>query len=157
MIVESGWVVGIEPEGLWVETIQRSACGSCQAKQGCGNHLMQKSLSGSSYLWVLLEGRDSKAYAIGDKVQLGIPEDVIAKGSLLIYCVPLLGLLAATILAHQWQLSEGLSMLSALVGLLVGGLIVRWRSSQTRLDTRVHPVLIDHQNSTEAVTICSLD
>lgn len=156
MIIETGWVVGVEPEGLWVETIQRSACGSCQAKQGCGQHLMQKSLSGSSYLWVLLEGRDPARFSIGDQVKLGIPEDIIAKGSLLIYCVPLLGLLLATLIAYHYHVSDGGSLIAATIGLLLGGGVVRWRSSSLRLDSRVNPILVDEVDGV-GVKMCALD
>jgi len=36
MLRESGRVVAIESDAVWVETIRSSLCGSCAAKAGCG-------------------------------------------------------------------------------------------------------------------------
>jgi sigma-E factor negative regulatory protein RseC len=140
MIIETGKVVSVEPEGLWVETISRSVCGSCKAEKGCGQSLMAKWYGHTSYIWVLLEGRDPEAYKPGDSIQIGIPEDIIAKGSMLVYLVPLV-LLTAT-LVHQFA-SELVTVLGAVAGLLLGGLIIRWHAYKTRFDPRLQPVLVD--------------
>lgn len=145
MIAETGRIVAIEPEGLWVETIQRSTCGSCAAQKGCGQSLLAKLSGHTSYLWVLLEGRDPGAYRLGDEVQLGIPEDVVVKGSLFVYLLPLLAMILGSGLAHSASGSEGLSVLGGLAGLLLGGLLVRWRAHKTRFDPRLQPVLLDQR------------
>ncbi len=143
MIAETGRVVAIESNGLWVETIQRSTCGSCAAQKGCGQSLLARLAGHSSYLWVLLEGRDSARYHLGDEIQLGIPEDVVVKGSLFVYLLPLLLMIFGSGLANAWFASEGLSVLGGLLGLLSGGLVVRWRAQKTRFDPRLQPVLLD--------------
>jgi sigma-E factor negative regulatory protein RseC len=97
----------------------------------------------SAYIWVLLEGRDPANYQLGDEIQIGIPEEVIAKGALMVYMVPLLTLVIATALAHQQFGHEGITTLSGFAGLLLGGLIVRWHSWRTRLDSNLQPVLVD--------------
>ena len=48
MIEERGRVLSTEPGAVWVATIRSSTCGSCQAKAGCGQALLQKLGSGSS-------------------------------------------------------------------------------------------------------------
>lgn len=88
MLTETGNIVAVEPEGLWVETIQRSTCGSCAARSGCGQHLLAQLTGRNSYLWVSLQGRDAGRYRIGDTITLGIPEAVVANGSLLVYLLP---------------------------------------------------------------------
>lgn len=143
MILETGRIAAIETEGVWVETIRKSACGSCKAEKGCGQRLMNKWDGHSAYIWVLLDGRDSSYYQLGDEIQIGIPEEVIAKGALLVYMVPLLTLVLATVLAHYQFAHEGITTLSGFAGLLLGGLIVRWHSWRTRLDTHLQPVLVD--------------
>lgn len=158
MIAETGRIVAVEPNGLWVETIQRSTCGSCAAQKGCGTSLLARLAGHSSYLWVLLDGRDPARYQLGDDIQLGIPEDVVVKGSLFVYLLPLLLMIVGSGLADAWSASEGLSVLGALVGLLFGGLVVRWRAQQTRFDPRLQPVLLDEardasQADTHPVTI----
>lgn len=143
MIAETGRVVAVEPSGLWVETIQRSTCGSCAAQKGCGQSLLARLAGHTSYLWVVLDGRDSARYQLGDEVQLGIPEDVVVKGSMFVYLLPLLLMILGSGLADTWFGSEGLSALGALVGLVLGGFLVRWRAQQTRFDPRLQPVLLD--------------
>lgn len=143
MIHEKGRIVAIEPEGLWVETIQGSTCKSCSAEKGCGQSLMAKLSGHTSYLWVLLQGRDMAQYQIGDEVEIGVPEAVVANGSLFAYLVPLLTMLLACGLAHQYFAREGVTIFCAFLGLIGGGLIVRWRAHTTRFDSRLQPVLVD--------------
>lgn len=143
MILETGRIVSIEPEGVWVETIQRSTCGTCKAEKGCGQSLIAKWSGHTSYIWVLLEGRNSTDYQLGDEIKIGVPEDVIAKGAILVYILPLITLLIATFIAHQQFANELITTLSAFAGLVLGGMLVRWRSYQTRFDKRLQPVLVD--------------
>ncbi len=145
MISETGRIVAIEPDGLWVETIQRSTCGSCAAEKGCGQSLMARLMGHTSYLWVLLEGRDSSDYRLDQEVQIGVPETVVVKGSLFVYLTPLVGMIAGAGAAQQLWASDGPSALGALMGLLAGGALVRWRAHQTRYDRRLQPVLLDER------------
>ncbi|GGY73702.1 hypothetical protein GCM10011613_18660 [Cellvibrio zantedeschiae] len=157
MLLETGRIVAIEPEGLWVETIQRSACGSCQAQKGCGHSMLAKWGASASRLWVLLDGRDSAQYQLGDQVQIGVPDEVIANGSLFVYMVPLLAMIASTFIAHQQNLGDGLTALCAFAGLILGAIIVRWCSYQIRFDSRLQPILIDEKTKTQAIQTCALE
>jgi sigma-E factor negative regulatory protein RseC len=157
MLLEPGRVVAIEPRRLWVETIQRSACGSCQAQKGCGHSMLAKWGTSASRLWVLLDGRDSRQYHIGDQVQIGVPEEIIVKGSLFIYMVPLLSMIASTFIAHQQKLADGLTAFCAFAGLMTGAIIVRWCSHRDRFDSRLQPVLIDEKTQLPASQPCALE
>lgn len=152
MIIETGKVVSVEPEGLWVETITRSVCGSCKAEKGCGQSLMAKWAGHSSYIWVLLEGRDPTKYRQGDAVEIGVPEEVVAKGSLFIYSIPLITLLLFTFVANKLFSSEPLIVLSGLVGLCVGGLLVRWHAERNRFNPNLQPVIIDDRKTLKLTT-----
>ncbi len=143
MIIETGKVVSVEPEGLWVETISRSVCGTCKAEKGCGQSLMAKWSGHTSYIWVLLEGRNPDAYQPGDSIQIGIPEDIVAKGSMIVYLVPLIVMLLVTLLAHRQFANEAMTVIAAVSGLLLGGAIIRWHAWKTRFDPRLQPVLVD--------------
>jgi sigma-E factor negative regulatory protein RseC len=147
VIHEKGRIVAIEPEGLWVETIQRSTCNSCSAEKGCGQSMMAKLSGHTSYIWVLLQGRDPDHFHLGDEVEIGVPESLVVKGSLFAYMVPLVGMVIAAGIAHQQFAHEGITTLSAFVGLLLGGLLVRWRSHRTRFDSNLQPVLIDDRKT----------
>lgn len=155
MMLETGRIVAIEPKRLWVETIQRSACGSCQAQKGCGHSALAKLGASASRVWVLLEGRDAAHFQLGDEVQIGVPEELIAGGSLFVYMLPLLCMIAAAFAAHSAHLNDGLAALCALVGLLLGAAIVRGCSHLLRFDSRLHPVLLDAQTSTPLIARCA--
>ena len=145
MILETGKIVSVETEGVWVETIQRSVCGSCKAEKGCGQSLMSKWGGQTSYLWVLLDGRSPADYHLGDEIRIGIPEDVIVKASLLAYVMPLIIMMLGTVLAQKIWAQDGYTALGALVGLLLGGAILRWHAHVSRRDTRLQPVLVDER------------
>lgn len=145
MLIESGKVVAVEEDGLWVETIAKSTCGSCAAKKGCGQSLLEKVSGHTTFIWVSLGGRPSGDYRIGDEIELGVPEQVVAHGSMLVYLLPLLTMVAFTLGADSLGGGEGVTTLAGIAGLVLGGALVRWRAHVTRHDSRLQPVLIDDQ------------
>ena len=121
MIEETAHVVDAEAEFAWVETERRSSCGSCSAK-GCGTGALSKILGRQRQRLKVLNPIGAKP---GDDVVLGIREQAWLKGSVAVYIVPLLTLLAGALLgeglAPQWGSdSEMLSLLFGLLGLAAG-------------------------------------
>ena len=55
MIVETGTVVAIEADSLWVETIQKTACEVCVAQKGCGTRVLSKLTGKTNRIRVLLQ------------------------------------------------------------------------------------------------------
>lgn len=151
MIVETGKIVAIEAQGVWVETITRSVCGSCKAEKGCGQSLMSKWGGSAPYLWVLLEGRDPGQYAIGDEISIGLHEDMVVKASLLAYVMPLLLLVGGAVLGKVLWGSDNASAICAVAGLLLGGVLLRWHSAVSRYDRRLQPVLVDERQALRIV------
>ncbi len=143
MIVEIGRIVSIETDSVWVETVQKTACGSCKAERGCGQRLISQLDGHTSYIRVLLDGRPAESYRLDDEIQIGIPEEVIAKSSLIVYVIPILALVMATSLAHVQFANEAVTILSGLTGLLFGGILVRWYSWRNRYNRELQPVLVD--------------
>ena len=143
MLRETGTVVRIEPDALWVETVQQTACGSCIARKGCGQHTLAKVLSNASQIRVLLDGKPASRFSLQQQVAIGIPEDVIVRGSMLIYLLPLLCLIAFAAVGYHLVPSDGVSASFAVLGLAAGGLFVRWYSRKISGDPRQQPVLLD--------------
>lgn len=146
MLVETGRVVALEPESLWVETIRQSTCGSCAVKQGCGHGLLNRIADGrSGYVRVLRGDSSSPQCAVDDQVRISIPEQVILRGSVVVYMLPLLCMLAgAALIAYLLPAGpETLSVLGAGLGLALGFGLVRWHAWRHRHDRSLQPTLLE--------------
>lgn len=120
---ESGRVVAIESDALWVETLQKTTCGSCAAQKGCGQGILQQLYPARpNHLRVLMTENDAYAtdsarpYCIGDRVEFSLPDHIIVTGSLLLYLVPIAGLLLGSVLGGQLFAHELGVIASAIVG-----------------------------------------
>ncbi len=143
LLVETGRVVSIEQDCLWIETIQKSACQSCSARSGCGQHVLSSLVERSSYLRVLLNGRNPDDFHRGSIVKIGVPADVIAKGALIVYLLPLVGMLLGAVLGQVWLAHDNFAVLLGLLGFIGGGGVVYWHHLKVKSDPRYQPVLVD--------------
>ncbi len=118
MLRESGRVVAVEVDAVWVETIRSTLCGRCAVKAGCGHGVLARATGGKGLVRAVesinLSARDC---AIDDEVVIELPESAILRGSLLVYCLPLFFALVGAVLG------EALGELAA-IGFFVSGLIV---------------------------------
>lgn len=110
--------------GVWVEGIQLSACNSCQAKSGCGQHSLSK-LGRPVRLWV----ETLENFQIDDVVELELPQGSLAISAATLYGFPLLGLVLGAIVGNAW-LSETLSLLTGALGLGAGFAAARLLSAR---------------------------
>ena len=144
MILEAGTVVAVEPDGLWVETIQKSACEACVAEKGCGQKFLSKLAGKTVSIRVLLNNQPQQKFSVGQSVTIGIPEDVIVLASLLVYLLPIFGAVAgAAVVGINGGGGDLQSIGGALAGLLLWGWLVRIHSKKSRNDLRYNPVLVD--------------
>lgn len=125
MIKETGRVVAVDGQGtVWVEADRRSACAGCSARPGCGQHLLAQMGCQTQRIQAVSE----QAYQVDDQVVIGIPETVLIQGALLVYLLPLAGLLAGVVLA-DWLTGHDLwTVLAGLLGLCLGFLGIALRS-----------------------------
>ena len=131
MISESGTVVAVEADGLWVETLKSSACASCSAKAGCGNSLLAKSVMKDLTIIKALFSEQTKTYSwqVGDRVMLSIDERVLVYATALAYLFPILSmLLFAIVIDYIYPFHASWTAAAGLLGLVFGGCVVRWRS-----------------------------
>lgn len=143
MLTETGRVVAVEDNALWVQTIRKSACAQCSAQKGCGQAVLSKLGSEVGYLKVDLNGRDPSHYQLDDTVTIAIGETVFLKSSLIIYLLPLLFLMAFIGMGEFYQLSELSSVGLAVMGLLFGGMVTRWVLNRVSRSESIEPVLLD--------------
>ncbi|PXX90254.1 sigma E positive regulator RseC/MucC [Marinobacter vulgaris] len=123
MITETGRVVAVTGDRVWVQTIRTSACESCSARQGCGQRALA-GVSGGRANQVLVA--NSLGARVGDEVTVAIDESALLGASLLVYALPLVLMVLGTVSGHQ--LSEGhdgAAMLGAAVGMAAGFMVAR--------------------------------
>lgn len=143
MIKETGKVISIDTDGVWVETIQQSACQSCAAQKGCGQSLIAKATGKTTAIRALADNNDLKSLKVDDQVVIGIPENVVVTGTLLTYFLPLTLMVIGVLVASEISVSDFFVAVGAIAGLACGGLLVRLHSYFNRTNTDVQPMLIE--------------
>jgi sigma-E factor negative regulatory protein RseC len=145
VIEERGLILSLEGDMAWVETQRTSACGSCDAEQGCGTALLAKSLGNRA---VQVRAENPLQAQPGEQVVLGLDEAAFVKASLALYLIPMLGLLLGAGLgltgARHWlgSGSELASILSGTLGLMLGLLWGRRFGRRTQADRRYRAVVL---------------
>ncbi|MCX2793638.1 SoxR reducing system RseC family protein [Microbulbifer thermotolerans] len=146
MLEERGRVVAIEPDAIWVETTQRGGCSGCSSQGSCGTGLLSGYFSSASRIRVALNSWDPDDIALHDTVVIGIGENALASGALLVYLLPLISLVLAA-LGGQALAGEFGAMAGALIGLLGGAAVVRLHSRRHAADPTYAPVLLHLETS----------
>lgn len=143
MIEESVKILGIENNYLWVEGIQRSACNTCSAQQGCGQSLLAKWAAQPVRLRISLDGRDASSFEIGQDVTIGIAEHVMVRGSVLIYLLPLILLLLGIWAGDRAFNNELVAMVCGLLALLSGGFLAGKLANDAAHGSKLQARLLD--------------
>lgn len=147
MIEESAQVVAVEGasgEYVWVETQRQSTCGGCAANQACGTATLAKVLGTRR---TRVRAINQGGAQVGDRVIVGIDETALIRGSLAVYAMPLLTLLAGGIvgalLSERLQVTgESLTLGLGIAGLLAGLLWLKGFTRRIRDDSRYQPVVL---------------
>lgn len=127
MIEQRGRVTRTEGDQVWIQTEAQTGCHSCSAKTGCGSALIAQMFpqrfNQQLQLPFKLGGTLPRP---GDHVVLGIDEAYLQRLSLLLYAVPLLGLLGGAILGQFLIGTELAAVVAGLSGLGLALWSVRW-------------------------------
>lgn len=142
MIKETGRIIAVEGDGVWVETIQQSACESCSAQKGCGQSLLAKVTGKTTAIRVLPGDCSLQEACVGDEVVIGIPEQVVVNGTLLVYLLPLLMMVVGAVVAGNVYEGDISTAIGGVLGLAGGSLLVRFHSYYNRNNNEVHPTLL---------------
>lgn len=146
-MLESGRIVAINDDSLWVETIRQSTCGSCVAQKGCGQGLLNRIGDGKrNHIRVLLDGASASAFKLDDDVEFAVPDNVLLKAAAMVYLLPLFALLAGMGLAHEWSGSQGLAAVGALAGFAIGFALVRLHALINADNPKLQPRLVSRAN-----------
>jgi len=145
MIEETALVVKCEGEFAWVEAQRKTACGHCAANKACGTGILAKIWGQKTAQMKAI----NKVHAHkGETVLIGLQENALVQGSLIIYLLPIVSMILFAIfgeqMAEQWQLAsaEASSIVFGLIGFLIAGIFVKLFSRHIQSDTRYQPVIL---------------
>lgn len=112
-------IVEVGEQGVWVEAMQQSACSSCNARSGCGQHSLSK-LGRKMRLWVPTE----RHFSVGEQATLTLPDGSLALSALVLYGMPLVSMILFAVAGH-WLAGEPGSVIAGLGGLISGFWVAR--------------------------------
>jgi sigma-E factor negative regulatory protein RseC len=146
MIEEQARVIAVQNSRVWVEAVKQSACGSCNARSGCGTSVLGKVLGVKS---VRVEVNPDQVVDLqpGEEVAIAIEESDLVQGTLWLYGLPLflllLGALLGTWLAPRLSMHPDLlAVLGAGAGLGLALLFLRQRLQPRALPRVLRRVVV---------------
>ena len=139
MIEETALVLEIRDQQALLQTQRKNACQSCSVKSGCGTSTLAKVVGNRSSQFIVDNTLDVHA---GDQVVVAIDENALVQGSLLIYLLPLLSMLAAGIFAELFFSIELVTIVFSMVGFALSLFIVHYILPRSALKKSIQPHLL---------------
>ncbi len=128
MIEEQAQVIEIKGNKLFLQAQTQSSCGSCAVSKGCGTSLLAK-VVGRKFTYFQAENNINAR--VGDTVVVGIAEDALLKGSVMMYVLPIMCMLVSALLADYLLTSAShfrdlMIAASSIMGLVFGSIMSKW-------------------------------
>lgn len=117
VIEETGTVVAMDDEYIWVQTQARSTCSTCHVGSDCGTSVLAKWFGQRSNR---IRVRNGLGLEIGEGAVVGIEESALLKASLLAYLMPMLAMVGAAVAAAGLGAQDAGIALGAMMGLGIG-------------------------------------
>lgn len=115
MLEQTARVTRTAPDGIWVQAVEPSGCGTCGG-QGCSSRRIAELFQRKPRHFLV---DCDLSLAPGDRVVVGIAHGSVLKSALRVYGLPLVLMLAGALLAHGILPGDG----PALMGMLLGGVL----------------------------------
>ena len=144
MIEETARVIAIENNQLLLEAETSTACNACAAKQGCGTSVLSKWVGRK---FTRFQAPNTVNAQVGDEVVVGLAEEAMLKGSMIVYLLPLLAMIGFALLADSRRSAETASrdllvLVSAVAGFALMLFISRWTLSTNSNRSKLTPVVL---------------
>ncbi len=139
MIEEQGRVSEIHGEKAIVEIQRQSVCHSCDMNRGCGTGSLGRLMGFRQRSFVIDNDLNLKP---GDPVVLGMTGTAFVKAGLLVYLLPLFGLLLGASLVTIWFAENDLAQVIAGAGGLLLGFRVSARLAATTMSRSLQPRIV---------------
>lgn len=125
-MLETGRVVALDRDAVWIETTEKTSCGSCAAKQACGQNLLASMYpERTRQVKVSIAEHTGSAPKLHDEVSFELPDNALLMGALRVYLIPLTAMILMPLLLTNWTASELLLIASSIVGLWLGVILSR--------------------------------
>jgi sigma-E factor negative regulatory protein RseC len=145
VIEETALVISCDGDMAQVEAERRATCGACSERDGCGTSLLVRTL-GRQAVQMLV--RNPLQVQPGERVVVGVGEKGLVQASLLVYALPLAGLILFAILGQLAAerllpaAGELPSILCGLLGLTAGLALARHRSANPATGNACRAVIL---------------
>jgi sigma-E factor negative regulatory protein RseC len=140
------------PNIATLEIERKTACGLCGQTRGCGNSIWGKLFAHRS---TAFKAQNNIHATVGQSVIVGINETALLWSALLLYILPLVTMLTASILMMQFDDSNGIVMLAALVGLVLGLLWVKGFTASNQYFVMQQPIILRLASDDRPITFAS--
>lgn len=121
MLEQTAEVIRTASDGVWVQAVEPSGCGTCGG-QGCSSRRIAELFQRKPRNFLV---DCDLALAPGDRVVVGIADGSVLRSALRAYGLPLALMLAGALLAQAVQPGDGSALAGMLVGAAVGWLAGR--------------------------------
>ncbi|MDM8568258.1 SoxR reducing system RseC family protein [Thiotrichales bacterium HSG1] len=137
MLEERGIITSINGQSITVRTRRSNSCGDCTANCGTGS---LANILGKKYTEVT--GVKYAGAKVGDTVIIGLNEQSLLKGALILYLLPLLMMFVTAISCKMLCQSELLTAFAGLFGLMLGLFIAKLLTGKMSKNIRYQPTII---------------
>jgi sigma-E factor negative regulatory protein RseC len=134
-------VVGLHGSEAEITPVGGNGCGHCASGNGCGSGKLSQLFCSSKQRTFNVSNAISAQ--VGDEVDVGLPDGVLLRNSILMYVLPLISMLSTSLLAAGVfeNSSDAAALLGAAVGLLVGFFVVRQLTKRSGMQAVVRAVV----------------
>jgi len=144
MIEKQAQVIEIKGRLLFLQAQTQSSCGSCSVSKGCGTSLLAKVIGRK---FTHFQAENNINAKVGDMVVVGIHEEALLKGSLMMYALPIVtmlffALLADSLLSIASQHRDLMIAATSIMGLALGSLTSKWYFNRQSSVQRFAPVVL---------------
>lgn len=143
LITERARVLRVADGVAWVQCESQAGCARCAAGEGCGGGLFAKLLRGrlQELPVVLPEDREREPRA-GEWLLIGLSTSAVQSASMLMYGLPLAGLLLGAIAASLLLNHDLFALLGAAGGMATGLLLARVYAARIAGAGDLQPVML---------------
>lgn len=139
MMREWATVVAWQDGIATLHTEAKTSCNSCQARKGCGSHMLNKLGPKNAHV---MQIASSKPLQPGQRIELGIKESSLLGSALLVYMTPLFGLFLVAGLFQSLFSSDLAAACGALLGGIGGFIVARGVSMKFGDREAFQPVIL---------------